>query len=316
MDPIQRITQINEQNAFKAAEDAKHYEVVDSNHQTQEVILKSFSSLIDYLDNKVTKTEVINQLETISTPDVAYVVSALNGMHETLQAHENTDLSEITAVMREVLAEAKAIPKEKVDITIPEQEFVDYSDRFTSLESAINAITEAVKDIETTVEAPVVNVPETKVNVDAPDLKPLSKGLDAVEKAVKSLVFPEYKTDNAEVEKLLQKTNKTLAEILDKPTGGSSGGGGRTTPYATADGNAAFVTLSSQGAIPTSAETLATKITVSGSNTYVGEALPGTAYSAATWRVQKIDASGNITWLDGNANFDNTATDLTTGSYL
>jgi hypothetical protein len=43
---------------------------------------------------------------------------------------------------------------------------------------------------------------------------------------------------------------------------------------------------------------------------YVGEAEPGTATSAAGWRIKKItyDANNNPTnveWADGNTNFDN-----------
>ena len=62
---------------------------------------------------------------------------------------------------------------------------------------------------------------------------------------------------------------------------------------------------------------LATKITVSGAITYIGEAAPGTAQATAAWRCQKIDTSSGtvITLADGNSNFDNVATDLTALSY-
>lgn len=62
---------------------------------------------------------------------------------------------------------------------------------------------------------------------------------------------------------------------------------------------------------------LATKITVSGSITYIGEAAAGTAQATAAWRCQKIDESSGtvITWADGNTNFDNVATDLTALTY-
>lgn len=61
--------------------------------------------------------------------------------------------------------------------------------------------------------------------------------------------------------------------------------------------------------------TYATKITVSGTDTYVGEAAPGSAQASATWRIQKIDNDGNVTWKNGSAAFGNTATDLTTGDF-
>lgn len=63
----------------------------------------------------------------------------------------------------------------------------------------------------------------------------------------------------------------------------------------------------------------AKKITIDGSSTYIAVATPGTQLSDALWQVQKIDDSvaGTtlITWADGNANFDNIATDLTTLTY-
>lgn len=40
--------------------------------------------------------------------------------------------------------------------------------------------------------------------------------------------------------------------------------------------------------------------------TYVGEAVPGTAGSASTWRIKKLDSSSGliITWATGNSDFD------------
>lgn len=262
MDQFAELKRINEQNALKASDDAKHFELVDSLAQTQEVILRSFSSLVDYLDGKVSRTEVVNQLEQIGTPDAYVVADAVNKLHESFIAKPDLDISELASVLTEIRDQATQIPKELP--VIPEQEKqIDYSDRFTTLESAVNAITEAVKEQETTVEAPIVNVPETNVNVDAPDLKPINKGLKDVEKAVKALVFPEYKTDNAEVEKLLKTTNKTLKGILEKPVGGGGGGGGRATPYQDAAGVPAFVELTVSGEVPvsdTSLEALLTTI--------------------------------------------------------
>lgn len=61
----------------------------------------------------------------------------------------------------------------------------------------------------------------------------------------------------------------------------------------------------------------ATKITVSGSVTYVAKAAVGSAQGSAVWQVQKIDETTGtvITWADGNAEFDNVATDLTALTY-
>ena len=61
----------------------------------------------------------------------------------------------------------------------------------------------------------------------------------------------------------------------------------------------------------------ALKLTESGSDTYIGIALPGTAESAAAWRCLRLDDSAGltITWADGDVLFDNVATDLTALSY-
>lgn len=59
------------------------------------------------------------------------------------------------------------------------------------------------------------------------------------------------------------------------------------------------------------------KITTVSQITYIAKALPGTAQSAGSWQALKIDETSGfvLTWADGNANFDNVATDLTALSY-
>ena len=47
---------------------------------------------------------------------------------------------------------------------------------------------------------------------------------------------------------------------------------------------------------------------VGASTTYIGEAKPGTIFSAAAWRIKKVVETGpdvTITWADGDSNFDN-----------
>lgn len=59
------------------------------------------------------------------------------------------------------------------------------------------------------------------------------------------------------------------------------------------------------------------KITVDGTTTYVGVANPGTSQSSASWQAFKIDTSSGtvLTYADGNSNYDNVATDLSSLSY-
>lgn len=63
------------------------------------------------------------------------------------------------------------------------------------------------------------------------------------------------------------------------------------------------------------AQNLATETQTSGTDTYIGEAAPGTAKATAKWKAYKVTSAGVITWADGNANFDNVATDLTALTY-
>lgn len=50
--------------------------------------------------------------------------------------------------------------------------------------------------------------------------------------------------------------------------------------------------------------------------TYVGEAVPGTAHAAASWRVKRItNADTTVLFADGNANFDNIWNDRATLTY-
>ena len=54
-----------------------------------------------------------------------------------------------------------------------------------------------------------------------------------------------------------------------------------------------------------------------GTYKYFGEAVPGTALSSASWRVSRLTISTNrIEWADGNGNFDNVFTDVSTVAAL
>ena len=65
------------------------------------------------------------------------------------------------------------------------------------------------------------------------------------------------------------------------------------------------------------ADAMAVKIQEVGSIKYIGLAAPGTAQSTAKWQAFKVDKTSGtvITFADGNANFDNTSTDLTSLTY-
>jgi len=58
------------------------------------------------------------------------------------------------------------------------------------------------------------------------------------------------------------------------------------------------------------------KVDDTGTVTYLGTAKPGTATSAASWRVKKVtNASGDIVWADGDDSYDNVWDDRASLSY-
>lgn len=313
-------------DSFKAAiEKRKQLELADLKHeegqvqtlQTQEIIAKSFKSLIDYLDNRVSKTAVVNQLQEIGTPDALKVVDSINQLHETIKTHENTDLTEITKVMNDLLTEAKQLPKELP--TIPEaKDPKDYSKDFEKLTTAIKAVEKVVQAQELVAEAPVI--PETQVNVEAPDLKPLQTSIKDVVKAVKAIVIPEAKLDTQPVEKLLKRSNVLLNELLEKPVGGG-GGGGSTWIATNSEGIPVPIELTVDGKIPVESGATSTYESRNDTTTdtnlvYLGKAIPGTATSAASWQIKRYNKSaGHMSFADDVTTFTKEWDSRTSYSY-
>ena len=242
---LQNIRDYNKDQSARNERDIKQAQLVDAITQSQQVQVRSMQMLVDYLDNHVSKTEVVNQLLEVGTPDAYKVVEAVNMLEQTVSDQEPADLSEITALLRSVLQETEKIPKSHNDIKIPEQ--VDNSDKLEKLESAIKAVDASIKAQKLVAEAPIVNVPEAVVNVDKPDLSPIEKEqkktrTDLV-KAIKGIVIP--KTDIKPLEKELKKLNKLFNEFVEYGTGSSGGGGGvgltdaelRATPVPTTINN-------------------------------------------------------------------------------
>lgn len=247
---LQNIRDYQNEKSAQNERDIKHGALIDSNLQTQQVIVHSMKMLVDYLDSNISKTEVVNQLQSIGTPDAYRVVEAVNELNDTVSGKEQVDLSEITTLLRSVLQETEKIPKSHNDIKIPEP--IDNTKQLKNLEAAIKAVNESVKAQELSVEAPVVNVPETVVNVDKPDLSPIEKEqkktrTDLV-KAIKAIVIPE--TDVKPLEKELKKLNKLFNEFMEHVPSGGGGGGGRATPYEDSNNVPAFVQVEPDGSIP------------------------------------------------------------------
>jgi hypothetical protein len=314
---FENLARINEEKASAQAEANKATEAQIAHIELQQTVVKSFKALVDFLDNRTSKTLVVNQLREIGTPDALKVVSAVESLHDTLKTHENTDLTELTGVMRDALDELKSIPKELP--VIPEQEQIDYSDMFKSMTDAVKGVEQAVKSQETTVEAPVVNVDAPIVNVDAPDLKPLTKELSAqFKKAIDGIKYPEVKpTDIQPLVKEQKETNKTLKKILDKPVGGGGGGGGSSWVAVDTNDIPIPIQLDGSGAVSTTSPALRTELDDSNDPIlYIGKAPIGSNISNPVWQIAKLDTSSGLskTWAD-NAGFTQVWSDRSSLTY-
>lgn len=277
-----------------------------ANLRTQEVFVKSIQSLVKFIEGHTTKSVVMNQLKDYATSDdMESLGKFLRDILEETKKHENTDVTPVVEALNEAVTELKAIPKEQLDISFPEQK--DYSEAFKQLLQATKDNLEATKAQKLIAEAPVVNVDAPIVNVDAPDLKPFSEDLKkSFKESIKSIVFPEYKVDLSKLEKEAKEQTKLLKDIRDTPGGGGSSGSGSIAPFL------------QNGALPVSDVTLATRLDNSATPIlYVGKAVVGSATSSAVWQISKLDTSSGLikTWADGNADFDNVWDDILTITY-
>lgn len=218
----------------------RHKQQITQLATLEKSVIRALEQTVRYLDGKTSKTEVVNQLKEIGTPDALKVVEAVNGLHTTLKTHKNTDLSEVSSLLKELInkphQEVK-IPEQKDSVSVSNLKDVDFS-----------KLEKAIKDLR--LDGPTVNV-------DAPDLSPIKSGLSDVVNAIKAIVIPKPQTmSTTKLETEAEKTNKILTdqtkklqEIVDKPVGGG-GGGGNGTPYVNPLGKATYVQVDSDGNIP------------------------------------------------------------------
>ena len=210
-------------------------------------VVQAISILINFLDNKITKTEVVNQLESIKTPDVENVVKAISKLDADILSNK-LDLQPLVKELQQIKREMSLVPK-----TLPKQPKPVESVSVKNLKEIVfdtSSLEKAVRDIDV---KPEVNVKAPIVAIDPPNLKPLQDNLIDVVKAIKAIEYPEFpeipKTDTSKIEKELSKHTKQLKELIEKPVS-SGGGGGNGTPYVNSTGKASNVELETDGSVP------------------------------------------------------------------
>lgn len=269
--------------------------VSESSSEIQQAIVGSLKVLLKVIKENEPSVTVKNQStfpSSISTPDVAKVVTAVSELKKAVSQKE----TDFTAVIKSLDALSKSVaslPKPVDTVTVKNQP--DYKSEFETLNKTIQTI-----DVK-----PVVNLPQPKVTVTS-DFKEITKQLTDVIKAVNSIKFPEIpKNDFSEV-------TKAVKGVKDSINGLRFPVPNFILPFKDINGKSVQVQLDASGNLKTvssgGAEIYKKLIdgTTTTSVTYIGEAALGTALSASSWRIKKINESASpivITW-GGTGIFD------------
>ncbi len=198
-----------------------------------------------------------------------------------------SNLDSVVSAIESLMAEVRTLPKEFV---VPKQEKIifpklEIPQTFTV--DNLDVLAKGLKAINDNVVKLASVVADSKVELPEQDDAKLLSAIEGVRSAIVGMVFP----------------------IPTAPT----------PSFKNSSGQAVSLVIGSDGTLPVSSSaSVTTKITESGSDTYIGKAAVGSAQSSAVWQAQKIAVSGANTtflWADGNDSFDNVATDLTALSY-
>ena len=297
-DPILRIRQQNEDRARAELDQARHEQEIATLNSIDTTIVEVMQRLVSYLDGKITKTEVVNQISSVATPDVAKVVEAITELGIITESNR-LDLSPLKEALLGLGEKLDQLPKSFPEIPtevsvknfpeVPEQKEIDLS-----------PVIKAIEKIKMVAEAP-------NIQVDAPNLDPIEKGLSNVVKQIKAIKFPEIpKTDLSKVEKKLDTSNKILKDLLEKPTGG--GGGGSSWVATNQNGIPVPIELTVDGKIPVEAGATSYEsrndTTTDANLVYLGKALPGSATSDAAWQIKRYNKSaGHMSFADDETTF-------------
>lgn len=224
-DPIKRIHQQNVERVQANLDATRHTDNIEHLQSIESTVVGVVSKLVDFLEGNISRTEVVNQVRSVATPDVQKVVDAVVELG--VITHSNRiDLSPLKDGLKELSEKLDKLPTDFPDapksLEVSNLKDIEFpEDKEVDLEPVIKAI----QKIKMVAEAP-------NIQVDAPNLEPIKKGLTDVVKSIKDIKYPEIpKTDLSKVEKKLDAGNKLLKTISEKRFGGGGGGGESTLAF-------------------------------------------------------------------------------------
>lgn len=252
---------------------------------------------------------------------VSNFTSLLQGLTDAISNIEQGPLNELPKVNKELGLVLQAINKE-----LTEKEEPDYTDAFVKLEEAVKKIDikPVVKVAKDTIDlSPLEDllaqvrdaVVASGIEIPENDLSPVIVSLQAVQDTIANLKFPSpnfilpYKTSDGTA---TQGSARVLSsQIVGTDTGIVANAviHGKTTA---GGGSYVDVKVNPSGALTTDATISGNVFTESAiyykrlddtttlNMIYIGEATPGTATSAATWRIKRLDLTAGliIQWAD------------------
>ena len=165
-----QIQELREQRLKRADQDVtaqQSQQIVQGLAKLDQTTVQAVSALIEYLQGSVTRTEVVNQLDSVRTPDSMKVMSAVNDMHATLKKLK--------------------IPQTEKNKEVAISNLSTLENKLDGLETAINKLNnKKIPAPQVKVDAakpPEVTVQPTDVQVDI-DIKPIQKELQKLRESV------------------------------------------------------------------------------------------------------------------------------------
>ena len=307
----------NELQSQDIAQDSKRMEEAKDGMMKAEEQGEVQSSLLSSILDEIHKKDI----------DLSGVIAGIETIRQEIensrQEERDTEPMEterherVISVISELLTATRENKPEIVDLSPVVNKTEETAKKTHELLSALLAEFSTI-DIKPEVK---INIPK-EVEVKEPKwYKPFSfetKWLKPIEYAVNAI------NPKPAIARLEELVNKILKRPLPKVPLNRDGSRVLVEVDRTGGGGSGVINATGSPINPATEETMqsiagkvATKVTVSGTVTYVASAEPGSAQSSAVWSAQKIDESSGVvvTWADGDTNYDNVATDLTTLTY-
>ena len=303
--------------AITASTDKQYQQRTAQLNALENTVVQAFNALIRFMDGKTTKTEVVNQLKSISTPDVDKLLPLLSKLDTAVQSNK-VDLKPLVAQLTAINRHVSLIPKSHPEKPEPTEKV-----KVTNLSEIVldtTAVEKAIKGLKLDVKAPIINTEKTDISPLKDVMLDLLKVIKD-QKPVEIPAFPEIpKTDLTKVETKLETSNKLLKEITEKKFGGG-GGGGNGSPYTDSTGKTMNVVLTADGKIPVEAGATSTYESRNDPTTdtnlvYLGKALPGSDETDAAWQIKRYNKSaGHMSFADDETTFTKQWSGRTTYGY-